>query len=64
MIEFKGNYWYKITYIDRRQEVVQFLGTSEDGQRLKFRLCNGEDVTETVLNNKLSVRELGRDSPC
>ena len=25
MIEFKGNYWYKITYIDRRQEVVLYV---------------------------------------
>ena len=30
-------------------QFVQFLGTSEDGQRLKFRLCNGEDVNRDCI---------------
>jgi hypothetical protein len=58
-----SNYWYEITYQNEETLIFQFLDTTEDGQT-RCRLCDGQETLTVFSIAYLSIREIGRDSPC
>ena len=62
-MSFVSNFWYEIAYPNGETLVFQFLDTTENGQA-RCRLCNGQETLTVFSNVYLSIREIGRDSPC